>query len=118
MTTGRMRVREAAELLAAEVDRLLPRARGRAPRQADHLERAAESVLFNTAEGNASFNPNVKASAYDIARREAAEARAVLHRLVRKGVLTQQEVQKSNNLASVCMMMLTKAIKAQDRRSD
>jgi four helix bundle protein len=86
-----MRVREAAELLAAEVDRLLPRARGRAPRQADHLERAVESVLFNTAEGNAAFNPNVKMSAYDIARREAAETRVVLHRLARKGVLTQLE---------------------------
>jgi hypothetical protein len=84
MGARRMRVREAAELLAAEVDRLLPRARAKAPRQADHRERAAASALFYTAEGSAFCNRNVEASAYDIARHEVAETRAGLHRLTRK----------------------------------
>ncbi len=50
MANERMRLLGAAEALTGAVDGLLPRVRRRAPRQADHLERAAESVLFNSAE--------------------------------------------------------------------
>ena len=51
MQLDRMRMYQAAERLVGEVDNLLPRARTRALDQADHLDRSASSVLFNTAEG-------------------------------------------------------------------
>jgi hypothetical protein len=68
MRLEHMRMYRAAEELAVEVERLLPRARRRAWRQADHLARSADSVLFNTAEGVGAFKPGVKLTAYDIAR--------------------------------------------------
>lgn len=81
MKLERMRMYQAAVALVTEADKLLPRARQVAPRQAGHLERSADSVLFNTAEGIGSFKPRVKIGAYDIARKEANETRAVLRRL-------------------------------------
>jgi four helix bundle protein len=116
MRLEHMRMYRAAEELAAEVDRLLPRARRRARRQADHLGRSADSVLFNTAEGVGSFKPGVKVSAYDIARKEASEVRAVLRRLVIAGVFTSAETSRAQALANTCIAMLTRAaIAVEDR---
>ena len=101
---------QAAEALAAEVERLLPEATRAGASQADHLERSADSVLFNMAEGIGAFQPKVKTNAYGIARREASELRAVLRRLEIKRVFTRAEIDKAYNLAGVCLAMLTRAI--------
>jgi four helix bundle protein len=107
---------EAAERLVVEVDRLLPRAQRRARRQADHLERSADSVLFNMAEGVASFKPKMKIGAYEIARKEAGEVRAILWRLRIKRIFTEDEVRTADQLASTCIGMLTNAITSIERR--
>jgi four helix bundle protein len=118
MQLDRMRMYQAAERLVGEVDNLLPRARTRALDQADHLDRSASSVLFNTAEGIGSFKPKVKIGAYSIARKEANEVRAVLRSLVIKRTLTTKEIQKAYDLAGACVGMLTNAIKALENRRD
>jgi four helix bundle protein len=112
----RMRMYQAAVALNEEIEKLLDRAREKAPKIADHLERSANSVLFNTAEGIGSFQPKVKISAYDIARKEASEVRAALRRLVIKRVFTRSEVRKADNLATVCIRMLTNANIALERQ--
>jgi four helix bundle protein len=111
-----LRMQEAAELLAAEVDRLLPRAKRVAPRPSGHLERSTDSVLFNMAEGVACYLPKMKTAAYAIARKEANEVRAVLRRLVIKEVFTMEEVQRAFDLAGACVGMLTNAIRAVEAR--
>jgi four helix bundle protein len=116
MDFQRMRVYGACEALTAEIDRLLPRAYASAPRPADHLERSADSVLFNTAEAVASYRPKMKVAAYEIARKEASEVRAVLRRLVQKQVFTRPEIDKAYSLAGVCIAMLTNTIFAQEKR--
>jgi four helix bundle protein len=116
MRLERMRMYVVAEQLVAEVDGLLSRVRRCAPRTADQLERAAESVLFNTAEGIGSFKPGVKINAYDIARKEANEVRAILRRLVIKKVLPHKDVQHATELAGMCVAMLTNAIKSVEAR--
>jgi four helix bundle protein len=93
MDTGKVGFLARAEVLMREVDRILPRVRRRAPNAADHLERSTESVLFNTAEGAGAFKPKVKIAAYEIAKKEASEARAVLRRLVIGGFISEGTVQ-------------------------
>ena len=105
-----MRMWQAAEQLCAEVDALLPTARRGARDAADHLDRSTNSVLFNIAEGAGAFRPRVKVSAYEVARKEANEVRAILRRLVIKKVLTEHEIRRAYNLASAIISMLTSAI--------
>ncbi|HET9985066.1 MAG TPA: four helix bundle protein [Longimicrobiales bacterium] len=118
MRLERMRRVQAAEALVAEVDGLLSRAKARAPKPADHLERSADSVLFNMAEGVGAFKPKVKTGAYEVARKEANEVRAVLRRLVLKRVFTEPQVRKAYNLPGACVGMLTNAIIALENRPD
>jgi four helix bundle protein len=117
MAYAPLRMQEAAEKLVAEIDRLLPVARRRAAKQADHLERSADSVMFNLAEGVACYKPKMKTSAYAIARKEANEVRAVLRRLVIKEVFRPEEVQQGIELAGACVGMLTNAIRSVEERA-
>jgi four helix bundle protein len=100
---------QAAEELAAEIDGLLPLVQVDAAHAADNLGRSAESVLFNTGEGVGAFRPRVKIAAYDIAKKEANEVRVILRRLVRRNLLTQQQVNRAYNLAGSVIGMLTAA---------
>jgi four helix bundle protein len=77
---------------------------------ADHLERSGESVLFNIAEGVGAYPPRVKIAAYEVAKKEASEVRAVLRRLVLRRLVTSHEVDRALNLASTIMVMLLRAI--------
>ena len=86
-----MRMQLAAEELLDEIDVLLPKIAAGNANAADHLKRAAESALFNTAEGLAAWRPKVKIDRYEIARRETNEARAVVRRVVRQRVLYEAE---------------------------
>ena len=113
----RMRMYQAAVALNEQVEKLLERAKEKAPKIADHLERSANSVLFNTAEGIGAFKPKVKIAAYDIARKEGNEVRSALRRLVIKKVFTAAEVRKADELAGACVGMLTNAIRTLERRN-
>ena len=114
-----IRLRQAIELLMREVDGILAEVRPFARNAADHLERSCESLMFNANEGIASIRPKVKINAYDIARKEAAEVRAVLRRFQLKGLVTSARIRRALNLAAVCMSMLGSAMKtlsAPDRK--
>jgi four helix bundle protein len=85
---------------------------------ADHLERSANSVLFNMAEGIGAYRPKVKIASYDIARREGNEVRGALRRLVVKRVFTSAEIRKADGLAGACIGMLTRAIITLERQQN
>ncbi len=106
----------AAEELIKEVDRLVVRVRADAANPADHLERSAESALFNIGEAVGAYQPKVKIASYEIAKREANEVRAILRRLVIKNVVTQADTRRAYNLAGAIVGMLTNAIIALERR--
>mgnify|MGYP001057051774 CR=1 FL=1 len=109
-------MQQAAEILMAEVDALVARVRRGAANSADHLERSAEAVLFNIGEGVAAHRPKVKITAYEIAKKEANEVRAILRRLVIGGWLNQKDIQRAHNLSGAIVGMLTRAIiKLSDR---
>jgi four helix bundle protein len=110
MRPERIRMWQAAELLMAEIDVLATRARRQAANSVDHLERSGESLLFNIAEGVGAYRPKVKIAAYEVAKKEANEVRAVLRRLVIKKALTHADIRRPYNLASSLVGMLTAAI--------
>lgn len=110
MRREKMRMWQAAEALMAEVDGLIRRVRAEAPNATGHLERSCESALFNTAEGIGAFPPKTKINAYEIAKKEANEARAILRRLVIKQLLTDAEIDRAYRLAGALISMLTSAI--------
>jgi four helix bundle protein len=100
----------AAEELMVELDAIVARVKHEAPNPASHLERSGESLLFNLAEGVGAHAPKVKISAYEIAKKEGNEVRAVLRRLVLRRLLTSREIARPYNLATTVMAMLTNAI--------
>ncbi len=116
MGPEKIRMWRAAETLLEEIDRMAEQVTALAPNAADHLERSAESALFNIAEGAGSFRPGTKVSAYEVAKKEANEVRAVLRRLVIKRVLTNADIARAYNLAGALVGMLTRAIISVSRR--
>ncbi len=103
-------MQQAAEILMAEVDALVARVKSRAANSVDHLERSAESVLFNIGEGVGAHKPRIKIAAYEVARKEANEVRTILRRLVIGKRLTQRDIQRAYNLSGAIVGMLTRAI--------
>jgi four helix bundle protein len=89
-----MRVWQATERLMAEVDRLAGLVRNGAGNAADRLERSAEAVLFNTGEGIGAYKPHARINAYEVAKKEATESRALLGRLVIKRALSTRDGNK------------------------
>ena len=57
-------------------------------------------------------------AAYEIARKEANEVRAVLGRFVIKVILTEPQISHAYDLNGACMGMLTHAIIAMERRPE
>ena len=108
---------QAAEELMAEVDQIVPKVRYSASNATDHLERSAESALFNIGEGAGAFQPRVKIACYEIAKKELNEVRAVLRRLLIKGVLTRSEASRAYNIAGATIGMLTRAIITLEERA-
>ncbi|HEU5210781.1 MAG TPA: four helix bundle protein [Longimicrobiales bacterium] len=117
MQYEKMRMWQAAEQYVAEVDGIVEQVRFTASNSANHLERSAESVLFNIAEGAGAYRPRVKIGCYEIARKEANEARAVLRRLVLKRVVTDERIRRAWDLGGMLMSMLTKAILTLEERA-
>jgi four helix bundle protein len=106
----------AAERLVGEVDRWMPRVRRHAANSASHLERSAEAVLYNIAEGVGAYPPKVKIAAYEVAKKEASEVRGILRRLVILRLLTSAQIQPAYDLAGAIVGMLTAAIKTLQQR--
>ena len=90
--------------------------RAGAPNAAEHLERSAESVLFNIGEGVGAWSPKTKIAAYEVSKREASELRAILRRFVIKRLLTSHDTRKAYDLAGTAVGMLTNAIKSVQQR--
>jgi four helix bundle protein len=118
MRPEQMRVYQVAQELAREIDQILPILPPTVKKIADHLERSSESLGFNLSEGLVAFKPKVKASAFDIARRETAEVRKALRRLVEKGAVPPARIVRADRLADCLIGMLTNMIKQQERRDD
>jgi four helix bundle protein len=116
MRLEHMRVWQAAERLMAEADRIAGLVRNTSANAADHLERSAEAVLFNTGEGVGAYKPNSMINAYEIAKKEATEIRAILRRLVIKRALATSDVRHADELACAVIAMLIAAIKSQSAR--
>jgi four helix bundle protein len=118
MAAEKMRMVVAAEDFVAEVDLLLPGIRSAMAHAGDNLQRSAESALFNTAEGAGACRPRVKIAAYEVAQKEAHEARAILRLAVRRRVVTREQSTRALNLAGALIGMLTSACKTLRSREE
>jgi four helix bundle protein len=109
----RLRVYHLAFDFAVQVERVVRRARCTEER-ADQAVRAADSGLFNIAEGATHFSPAEKARYYRIARASIGEARAILKRIaadnprIRMDTLIRQ--------ADMISIMLHALIRSQEAR--
>ncbi|MGH7555260.1 MAG: hypothetical protein ACREMQ_19835, partial [Longimicrobiales bacterium] len=56
------------------------------------------------------YKPRVKIAAYEVAKKEANEVRAILRRLVIKRVLTESDIKQAYELAGAVAGMLTNAM--------
>ena len=115
-----LRVYQAATLLDTLVLALVQGvARGFA-KDIDQLLRAVASVLLNIAEAYGSEQPGKKINHLEIARGSVNEARAALQRLVRRGALTQKEIERPSALTKAISKMLTSwiaAVKGMEHRA-
>ena len=83
----------------------------------DQLRRAAESVIYNTAEGAGEFNPREKARFYRIALRSGTESAAVLHTCLRRELCDIDKIHRTRALLKRVVKMLTSLIKSVSRRA-
>lgn len=113
-----MRVYQLAEELSEEVDKILAVLPYKARKLADHLERSSESVGLNLMEGLTAFKPKVKASCFDITRRESGEVRKVLRRVVRRKFIAPMQTQRADGLASAMIGAMTRMIQQQEARAE
>ena len=116
MKPEQMRVYQLMIELAAEVDGILERLPLRVAHTAKHLGNSMNSAVFNLMEGLTAFKPAVKASAFDISRRETAEVKAALRRLVMQKAQRTNQVNKQMDQANCIIGMLTNMIKQQEER--
>jgi four helix bundle protein len=117
MRPEQMRVYQLCEELEAEIDRILAGLPYNVRKIADHLERSMNSAGLNLSEGLTVYKPLVKASAFDVSRKETGEVRKALRRLLRKKAITPQQYYKPDNLANCFIGALTNMIKQQEERA-
>jgi four helix bundle protein len=109
----RLRVYHLAMEFAVEVGRVVGRVRCTEDR-ASHAVRAADSGVFNIAEGASHYSPGEKARYYRIARASVGEARSVLQRIAADNPTAPLPplIHKADMIAR----MLHSLIKAQESR--
>lgn len=111
----RLRVYRLAQEFARATDDITRRVR-MSRSLADQLERAANSVVLNIAEGAGHFSPGRKAAHYEIARASGYECIAILTRLeTRRPTPAVRSARASANL--ICIM-LTSLIRTQSTRNN
>jgi four helix bundle protein len=106
----RLDVYKVAVAFLALVDEILehlPKGRGRL---ADQLERAAQSISFNTAEGAGEFASHEKARFYRMARRSATECAAILDVCRARKLVAEARLDLGRELLVRIVAMLTKMI--------
>jgi len=86
----------------------LPRGRGYL---ADQLQRAALSIVLNTAEGAGKFSPQDKSQFYTRARGSATESAAVLDVCFKLALISEAEWSANKAMIKRLVEMLTKLIK-------
>ena len=111
-----MRVYQVTRELGKEVDELAALLRPRHMRLADHLERSMESAGLNLSEGLTAYRPGIKASAFEIARKETGEVRKAIERAFDQKVITLRQMDRPMQLSNTLIAMLTVMIKQQERR--
>ena len=118
MRAEQMRIYQAVAELARETDQILPTLPRRARYLAEHLKRSVESAGLNLSEGLTVYKPKVKASAFDIARKELGEVRKAIARLIDSKAGPAARMKRSDYLADCSIGMLTNMIKQQEARRD
>lgn len=99
----------ATDLMAELFD--TPAARTRRIAEAlDHLDRAALSSLFNTAEGNGRRQMKQRAKFFDDARGSATECAACLDALVSKRACSEERIEQGKWLLVRIVSMLSKLV--------
>lgn len=76
----------------------------------DHLDRAALSALFNTAEGNGKRQMKIRAKFFDDARGSATECAACLDALVAKQACSEQRAEHGKSLLVRIVAMLSRLV--------
>ena len=82
----------------------------------DQIERAANSILLNIAEGNGKFTGRDKCRYFDIARGSALECAASLDIMFRKDIIKYEELIFGKNILKEIVSMLIGLIKANSDR--
>ena len=118
MKPEQMRVSALCEEMQDEVDKILAKLPPNARKLADHLERSSESAGLNLDEGLVAFKPKVKASFFDICRRETSEVRKAMRRLVRRKFLALSETYPADRKADALIGMMIRMIKIQEARAE
>jgi four helix bundle protein len=80
------------------------------------LDRSAESVVLNIAEGNGRFTAKDKCRFFDISRGSALESSSALDILVAQGKLSELEISEGKNILKSIVSMLIGLIKSKTNR--
>ena len=82
----------------------------------DHLDRAADSIVLNIAEGNGKYAPKDRCRFFDIAHGSALECAAGLDILVVKQKLTVEQIRPGKELLQRIVRMVMGLIKRNSTR--
>lgn len=118
MKPEQMRVYQLCEEFQEAVDELLEQLPPEARKIVNHLDRAKESAGLSLSEGLSAFNPRVKASYFDITRRETNECKKAMRRLVRRKFAPLSATFRSSNLGDALIGAMVNMIKQQEAREE
>ena len=82
----------------------------------DHLDRAADSIVLNIAEGNGKFTPKDKCRYFDISRGSAMESSGCLDLLLAKNLIDANETKEGKIILRDVVNMLMGLIKSNSDR--
>jgi four helix bundle protein len=82
----------------------------------DHLNRAADSISLNIAEGNGKFTSKDKCRFFDISRGSALEVASCLDVMVKRNLITMEDAEFGKEIVSEIVKMLIGLIKSKSNR--
>ena len=100
-----------AEEYVAFIDHLLPRIRQASRNDADQLDRAGGSLVFNLIEAAADTSPGDKARFFRYSRREVSESYGILWRQRRNKIITDSEMRAARYYTDHLSAMIWKLMK-------
>ena len=113
-----MRIYQLARDLGALIDGMVNKIAPSLNRIADHMERSMESAGLNLSEGLTAYRPGIKASAFEIARKETGEVRKAVERAFDRKGITKRELDEVMTLSNSFIAMLTVMIKQHEKRKE